>query len=160
MTTGPVNLTTPQLFMNQPGVKCVQANACPCRAANRTCTSGCPSENCHKQGPTRSPSAPRLTTNVIKNIEESQEDALTLCHTTTPVVFHQDSPAFSPSVLRSGDKWPSLPARADTTHAAPALTETAPPDPAAPVAVGSGKINSNHDNQRTFKPCHPVRPPT
>ena len=33
--------------------------------------------------------------------------------------------------------------RADTTHAAPSLTETGTLDPATPAAVGSGKINSN-----------------
>ena len=37
----------------------------------------------------------------------------------------------------------SLPARTDTAHTALALTETATPDPVAPAAVRSVKINSN-----------------
>ena len=40
MTTGPVPLTTPQCCTHRPGVKCVQANARPFRAANPPCTSG------------------------------------------------------------------------------------------------------------------------
>ena len=34
-------------------------------------------------------------------------------------------------------------ARSNTSHADPDLTETTAPDPAAPAAVGNGKINSN-----------------
>ena len=125
---------------------------------NHSYTSGCLSENCYNQGPTRSPTAPRLTTNASGNIEEYQEAAPNLCQVTPPVIFHQDAPAFSPSVLPRGDKWPALPARADTAHAAPALTETAS-ESAAPVAFGSGKINSNcarRTNGQTASPSPPT----
>ena len=84
-----------------------------------------------------------ITTNVIKDIEDAQEDAPTLCHSIPLVVFHQYAPTFSPSLLQRGDEWHYLSARSDTAHVAPALTETASPDPAAPAAGGSGKINSN-----------------
>ena len=67
ITAGPVSFTTTQCCTHRPRVKCVQANACPCRAAICPCKSGCPSENCHKRGPTRDPTAPRLTTNVSEN---------------------------------------------------------------------------------------------
>ena len=60
---------------NQLGVKCVQANACPFQAVNRPCTSGFPSDNCHNQGPTRGPNAPRLTNNENETIKEAQEAA-------------------------------------------------------------------------------------
>ena len=122
-------------------MKCVQTNACPFRAANFPYTSSCPSKNCPNWGPTRAPTAPRLATDVSKNIEETQESAPTLYHAIPPVVFHQYTPALSPNVLPIGYDWPSLTARADTAHAAPELTETAAFDPAAPAAVGSGKRN-------------------
>ena len=91
------------------------------------------------QGPT----IPRLTINVRETFEEAQEVARTLCQVIEIGVFHQDTPLFSPSVLPSGDEWPDLPARDDTTHATPALTETSAPDPAIPEAVKSSKRNSN-----------------
>ena len=53
------------------------------------------------------------------------------------------APAFSPSVLTRGSKWPALVARADTAHADPVLTKTASPNPATLVVIRSGKINSN-----------------
>ena len=53
VTAGPVPLTTTQCCMHRPGVKCVQANTCLCRAANCPCMSGRPSEICRNQGPTR-----------------------------------------------------------------------------------------------------------
>ena len=82
-------------------------------------------------------------TNMRETTEESQEAALNLCQAIEPVVFHQDALAFSPSILPRGDKWPALPARANTAHAAPDLTETAAPDPATPAAVRIGERNSN-----------------
>ena len=87
VTAGSVPLTRTQCCMHRPGVKCMQANGCPCQAANRPCTSGCPSENCHNQGPTRLPTAPTLTTNVIESVEESQEAVPTICHATPPGCF-------------------------------------------------------------------------
>ena len=101
-------------------------------------------ENFRNRVPTRALTAPTIPTNVIENVEEAQESALNLCHTTHPVVFHQYVPAFSPIVLSRGEDWTALPARADTAHVSPGLTETAAPDPDAPAAVGSGKGNSNH----------------
>ena len=77
-----------------------------------------------------------------KTIEEAQEAAPIFWQAIALVLFHPDAPALSPSVLPRGDEWPDLPARADTAHAAPALTETAAPNPAKLAAVGSGKINS------------------
>ena len=77
------------------------------------------------------------------------------------VFFHPDSLALSPSILTRGAKWPALPARADTTHAAPELTETATPDPATPAAVGFGKINSNRarpTDGQTASPSPPADP--
>ena len=141
---GPVLLTSPQFCTHQPGIKCVHTNACLCRAANQPCTSGCPSENFRNWGLTRAPTSPRLTTNVSENTNEAQEAAPALFQSVPPVVFHQDAPAFSLSVLLRRDKWPDIPARANTTHAAPALTNTAAPDPAALAAIRSGKRNSNH----------------
>ena len=38
----------------------------------------------------------------------------------------------------------ALPACAETAHVAQALTNTVAPETAAPEAIGSGKINSNH----------------
>ena len=60
-----------------------------------------------------------------------------------PVVFHRDAPAFSPSVLPIRNRWPDLPLRSDTSHVSPVLTKTAAPNPNKPVAVRSGKRNSN-----------------
>ena len=80
---------------------------------------------------------------MIENTEEAQEAVTTLCHAISPIVFHQYVPAFSPSALLRGEEWLTLPARADTNHAAPLLTETAAPDPAAPADVRSSKRNSN-----------------
>ena len=103
VTAGPVPLTTTQCFTHRPGVKCVQSNTCPCRVANRPCTSGFQSEVFRNRGPTWDPTSPRLTTNVSKNIEEAQEAALTLCRATPLVISHQNALAFSPSVLPRGD---------------------------------------------------------
>ena len=143
-TTGPVPLTIPQCCMHRPGVKCVQANTCPCRSANFTCTSGRPSENCRNRGPTRAPTAPTLMIKVRKNTKGDQEATLTLCHAPPLTIFHQDAPAFSTIVLPRGDEGHDLLARADTTHAALALTETTAPDLSALAAVRSGKRSSNH----------------
>ena len=121
----------------------MQANTCPCQAANCPGTSGFPSENYYKQGPTLAPTEPRLITNVIQNIEEAQETAPNLCQATPAVVFHPDTPSFSPRVLTRGFEWTVLPARAETAHTEPALTETAAPDPDTPSAVRSIKRNSN-----------------
>ena len=87
VTPGPVPLTTPQCCTQRPGVKFVQANVCPCQAANIPCTSGCPSENFRNRGPTQAPTTPRLTTNVIKTITEDQEAAPTIFHATPPRSF-------------------------------------------------------------------------
>ena len=143
MTAGPVPLITPQWCTNRPGMKSVQASAFPFRASNCPCTNGFPSENCRNRGPTRAPTAPRLTINVSENIEEAQEAAPNLCWSIPLVVFHQDAPTLLPGVLPRGYEWPALQTRADTAHAAPALTETPAPNPAASAAVRSGKINSN-----------------
>ena len=68
----PVPLMTPKCCTHRVGVKYVQANTCPCQAANFPCTCGCPSDNFHNQGPTQGPTAPRLTTNVSETIKEAQ----------------------------------------------------------------------------------------
>ena len=141
VTSGPVPLMTPQLCTHWSVVKCVQANACPFRFANLSCTSGFPSDNCFSQVPTRGPTTPTLMTNVTETINRAQEATPTLFQDIDQVVFHLDASAFSPSVLLRGDEWPALPARDNTAHVSPALTETATLDPAAPAAVGSGKIN-------------------
>ena len=78
VTAGPLPLTTPQCCTHRPGVKYVQANACPYRSANRLCTSGCPSENCRNRGSTQASTTPTLTTNESENVEEDQEAAPTL----------------------------------------------------------------------------------
>ena len=96
-----------------------------------------------------------------QTIEESQEAAPNLFQAIAPVVFQPDTPAFSPSVLLGGYKWPALTARSDIAHAAPALTDTAAPDPATPAAIGSGKINSNCARQtdgQTASPSPPTDP--
>ena len=61
----------------------------------------------------------------------------------------------------TGSKWPALPARANTSHASPALTKTAASDPATPAAGGSGKRNSNQaqpTDGQTVSPSPPVDP--
>ena len=68
--------------------KCVQANAFPCRAANRPCTIVFPLENFRNWGPTRAPTALRLTTNVSKNTKEAREAAPTLWNATPPWSFY------------------------------------------------------------------------
>ena len=95
----------------------------------------------------RVPTAPILTTNVSKTIKEVQESALGIFHSINPVVFHQDVPEFSSSVLPRGDEWPALLARANTDHVAPALTVTAALNPAAPEARGC------QEQQNKFKLC-------
>ena len=140
-TAGPVPLTIPQWYTHRPGVKCVYANVFPCQAANRSSTSGCPSENCRSWVPTRAPTAPRITTNLIQSIEKAQEASLTLFRVIPPVVFQPDAPTFFPRVLTRGSEWPALPARSNTSNAAPALTETAAPNPTTQAAGRSSKIN-------------------
>ena len=140
-------------------MKYVQANACPCRSANRPYTSGCPSDKCRNQGPTWVPNVTRITTNVSETIKESQEADPTICQAINPDVFHKDIPAFSPSLSPRGDEWPALLACNHTDHAAPSLTKTAAPDPAAPAAVESGKSNSNctcPTDGRTASPSPPA----
>ena len=124
-TARPLPLTTPQCSTHWTVLKCVQANACPCRAANRPCTGVFPSDNCRNHGLTRGPTAPRLTNNASETIAEAQEATPTLCQAIDPFVFYPDAPAFLPSVLLRGDDWLALPARVNTTHATPALTDTA-----------------------------------
>ena len=158
VTAGPVPLITPKCCTHRRVVKWVQANACPCRAANRPCTNDCPSKTCRNRGHTWVPTAPRLTDNMRRHIEEAQEVAPTLCHAIPPVVLHQYVTSFSPSVLPRGDKWPTLSVRANTSHVAWALTKTTAHDLAAPAAVRSVKWNSNPNDQRTVKLHSPVRP--
>ena len=100
-------------------------------------------DNSGNQGPTWGPTAPRLTTNMRKTVEEDQEAALNLYQAIYLVIFHQDAPAFSFRAPLRGDGCPVLPARYDTTHVAPALSETAAPDPATLKDVRSGKKHSN-----------------
>ena len=119
----------------------MHANACPFWDANRPCMNGCPSDSFYNRGPTRAPTAQRLTTNVSETIQEAQEADPTLCQAIDLVIFHPDVPAFSSRVLLRVYEWTDLPARATTAKAAPALTETATPDPTTPMAVGSGKRN-------------------
>ena len=134
-TARSVPLKTPHFYTHWSGVKCVQANAYPRRASNIPCTSGHLSDHCRNQDPTQVPKGPRLTTNMRETIKEAQEAAPTLYQAIEPVVFHQDTPSFSPRVLPRREEWSALPARADTAHAVPALTETAASDPATPAAV-------------------------
>ena len=75
-----------------------------------------------------------------------------------PTVFHQDTPAFSPSVLMWGSDWPALPACAGTYQAAPALTETVAHNPTTPTVVGSVKINSNHAQTMDGQTAYPSPP--
>ena len=139
----PVTLTTPHWCMHWPVVKCVQTNACPFRSANLSCTSVFPSDNCCNQGPTRSSTVPRITTNVRETIKESQDSAPILCQAIALFVFRPDTPAFSTSVLPRGDKWPTITARADTSHSAPVLTETSATNSVTQADIGRSKINSN-----------------
>ena len=53
---------------------------------------------------------------------------------------------------------PTLPTRVDTAHAAPALAETAAPDPATPAAGGGGKINSNRAQPTDVQTAYPSPP--
>ena len=104
ITAGPVPPSTPKFCTHRPGIKCVQANVYPCRSNNHPCTSGCPSENCQNRGPKRAPTTPRVATKVSKSIKEAQETAPTFFNAILPVVFHQDTPAFSTSVILRVDE--------------------------------------------------------
>ena len=157
-TARPVPLMTPQCCTHWLGVKCVQADACLCRAANRPCMSGCSLENCFNWGPTWALTAAMLTINTSQITKESQEAALTLCQFTPPVVFHPDAPDLSTRPLTRVAKWSALTARADTAHADPALTKTAATDPTTPAAIGSGKINSNRAQPTDGKTASPGTP--
>ena len=137
---------------HRPDVKCPWVQACLYKAANLSCTSGCPSFNCCNKVPTRSTppggrpqalNAPRLTTIVSRNIVEATNATLILLHSTPQVVFHPDAPEFSTNVHTDRAGWPTLPARARAAHAAHALTKTATSDTAIPAAIRSGKINSS-----------------
>ena len=159
VTARPVYLIISQWCTRRPGVKCVQSNACPCRAANHPCTSGYPSENCRNRGPTQDPTEPRLTTNMSKNIDEAQEAASTLCCATPLFIYHQDAPKLSPWVLLRGENWPTLPTRVDTAYTALALTNTAALNPASPAAAGSSKMYSKRARPldgRTASPSPPA----
>ena len=90
-TAGPALLKICQCYMQKPGVSCVQAQACPCRAAKHTCMSGFLSENCRNRSPNRTsppggrpqePTDLRLTSNMNQKIKDSQEAAPILCHIT------------------------------------------------------------------------------
>ena len=160
-TAGPVPLTISQCCTHRPGVKCVQANACPFLAANCPCTSVCPSGNFRNRGPMYYPTAPRLTANVRQNIKEAQEASPILCHSIHLVVFHSDVPEISPSVLTRGAEWAALLDRANAAHIPQSLTKTSAPDTAATAAVGSGKINLNHarpTDGQTTSPSLPADP--
>ena len=76
-----------------------------------------------------------------ETIEESQEAAPIICQAIEPVVFHQDTPAFSLSVLSRETYWPALPMRADTAHTTTVITEAASPNAAVTAAVRSSNIN-------------------
>ena len=136
----------------------MQSNTCQCWAANHPCTSGFPSEIFCNRGPKRSPTAPRLTTNVSKNNKEDQEAAPNLCQAIPQAAFHSDAPSFSPRVLTRGYKWPALQARADTAYVPPAIKDTSAPDPATPEAVGSSKINSNRAKPKDGQTAPPSTP--
>ena len=97
-------------------------------------------------------------TNMSENTEEAHEASPTLWHTTPMVVFHQDAPEFSPSVLPRGDEWPDLLAHADTDHRSLALTKTATPDPATSEAIGSSKINSKRARPTDGQTASPSLP--
>ena len=104
------------------------------------------------------PTAPSLTANAKQNIKEVQEASPILCHSIPLVVFHSDVQAFSPSVLTRGDEWAALLARANAAHISQSLTKTSAPDTAATAAVGSGKINSNHERPTDCQIASPSPP--
>ena len=81
-----------------------------------------------------------------------QPSDITLPHSSFTQTNGRSQPVFSPIFLPRVNKRLALPARADTSHASPALTETAAPNPATPASGGSRKINTNR-----AKPLHPVR---
>ena len=122
-----VPLIIRQCCTHRTGVKCVQAQACPCRATNCPCMSGCPSENFRNRGPTgtpppggkpRAPTDLRLMSNVNRNIEEAHESALILCQATPPpIFFHPDAPYLSLNILTVGEYWLALPASSKNSHA-------------------------------------------
>ena len=123
----PGSLMIQQWCTHRPSVKYVQAQACPCRATNCPCMSGCPSENFRNRGPTgtpppggkpRAPTDLRLMSNVNRNIEEAHESALILCQATPPpIFFHPDAPYLSLNILTVGEYWLALPASSKNSHA-------------------------------------------
>ena len=144
-TAGPLPLTTCQCCMHQPGMKCVESQACMCRSANHNCTSGFPSENCCNRGPTRNhrpggrprdPTALRLTSNVNQKIKEAQKSAPILCQATPWYCFthtSQTSHLTSSQTERSGRPYwivPKLPTQTNRS--------TIPPPPTPPHQRQSG----------------------
>ena len=91
-------------------------------------------------------------------MRRAQESAPTLYQSIDLVVFQSYALSFSSSVLTRGDEWLTLTERADTAHAAAALTETAAPDPATPEAVRRGKINSNREQPKEGQTASPSPP--
>ena len=147
--TGPLPLTIRQCCMQWIGVKYVWFQEFLCRADNQAYRDGCILENSHNKGPTRTPTlgrmprtptAPRITTNVKRTAEVTEANPI-LCQVIHQILFHRDNLAFSPSVLTNMYGWPNLLAHPGTDHADHVLTGTAASNTATPEALGISKIN-------------------
>ena len=159
MTVRPVPITTPRCCTHPTGMKWVQAKDCLWRATNWPCTSGWPSSSFHNQGPTRGSTAPRLTTNVRKTIEEAQEATLTLCQAINPSSTKKHLSSHPES---SGEETRGLPYRRAPTPPTRPQRSPRPPPPTPPHWRPSGaakEIQIAH-NQQMVKTHHPVRPLT
>ena len=169
-TAGPVPLKNPQCCTYQKGLKYVQANACPCRSANRLCTSSFSSEDFSNRVPTRTlppwgrPRAPttlRITANVKQNIDEAHKAASILHQATPPQssftpTYRRYDPA-SPQAERSGMPYRLAPKPSTRPKCSPR-----PPPLTLPhqlLSEAAKEIQIAHD-QRMVKSSIPDHPPT
>ena len=151
-TAGTLPLKTHQWCTHWPIMKCFLAQGylwwsvnCPCMivfALENSCNKG-PTQTPLPDGRMWYPTALRPTANMNQNIEEDHEAAQILWQVTLPPVFFRPYvPEFSPNVLADRDERPTLPARAETAHAAQALTKTDAHKNASSEASRNSKINS------------------
>ena len=133
---------------DRPTVKFVNLDTWEFWGAGRTCTNGCPSYAFFNQGPLLTPTLrgrlqdrnyPRLATNASKTIVVATKAAPVLFRFN----FNPNKPKLSPPVTTNGTGGIAPPAGACYSLAAHTLTKTAAPKSATPMAIGSGKKNSN-----------------
>ena len=129
VTARPVSPMKPQWCTHRPGVNCVQANACTFWPTNLPCTSGFPSDNCRNQGPMEPLLHQGSQPTWAKPSRIPKKPPQSSARPMPRLSFAQTHRRSHPASSQDYTIWPALPARADTSHADPALTETAAPTP-------------------------------